>query len=211
MTLCYSGSVLHAILDGALNEIFEVLNVRQRGQTVRTLSCIGCTANEAVQKVTNSIPRESVGLTFGSESATTVAMTGQRVARRVHAELVGADVPELGHADGVHVRLGWHKLQLALVLEVPTSKLSNHIVVDRLLLGVLREMHANRANDVVKLIGRLHHQQRYVIDEVIVSALVFTARDVKKLVCLRSQRRHTHGATMMVSTFRLLSTLEIWL
>lgn len=137
-----------------------MLNIRQCGQTVRTLSGIGCTADEAVQKVTNSIPRESVGLTFRRESATTVAVTGQCIARRVHAELVGADVPELGHADGVHVRLGWHELQLALVLEVPASKLANHIVVDRLLLGVLREVHANRTNDVVQLIGPLQHQQR---------------------------------------------------
>lgn len=53
--LCYSGSIIHAVLHGLQDQVAEVLNVRQRGQTVRTLSGIGCTANKTVQKMTTAI------------------------------------------------------------------------------------------------------------------------------------------------------------
>lgn len=172
--LCYSGSIIHAILHGLQDQVAEVLNVRQRGQTVRTLSGIGCTANKTVQKMTTAI---AWILAFGRESAATVAMTGQWAAPREHAELVACNVPEMLLAGSVHLRLGQDKLQLAFILIVPGRKLSVHVVVDRLLLGIHREMHANRSNDVVQLVGLLQLQQRYVAEKVILPTFVAPARD----------------------------------
>lgn len=117
--------------------------------------------------------------TFRHESATTVTMTGQRVAHGEHAELVPTDVMQMCLTRRVHLRLGQHKLQLAIILIVPGSKLSVQIVIDRLLVGELRETHADRTNHIAQLEGILHHKQRQVTVEVIFPTFVSAARDKK--------------------------------
>lgn len=118
---------------GTLDHFIEVLDICQGCQAFGTLAGIWSTADDTVQIVARSIAGEGGCLSLRREPAPAVALAGQRSALSEHAELIGTYVPQMGEAHGVHLRFRWHKLQLAFVLKVPSSKLTLHFVVDGLL------------------------------------------------------------------------------